>query len=324
MPPKPRERQGRRPDARSRLILGAVAAALIAAFAVSAPVDALPSCKIADVLTKHRRYADWNRSVLDTYFRLPSTYAPGDRKNTSYAGLTSGFSVRSFVIPDLKAMASAARAAGARLAIQSAYRSYSNQKATFDYWVRVDGYATAIKESARAGHSEHQLGTTLDFRSYGGGAPWNYSDWATTKAGAWMKANAWKYGFIMSYPKGKTALTCYAYEPWHYRYVGRDMAAKVRASKLTLREYLWKQQTAPPPTPTPTPTPTPVATPTPAATPAPSPTPTPSPTPEPTPTPTPEEVAPAVEPTPTVEPMPTPGPSPTPTPEATPEPTPEG
>ena len=72
-------------------------------------------------------------------------------------------------------MASAARSAGARLAVQSAYRSYSNQKATFDYWVRVDGYATAIKESARAGHSEHQLGTTLDFRSYGGSAPWNYT-----------------------------------------------------------------------------------------------------------------------------------------------------
>ena len=145
--------------------------------------------------------------------------------------------------------------------MQSAYRSYANQKATFDYWVRVDGYATAIKESARAGHSEHQLGTTLDFRSYGGSAPWNYSDWATTKAGAWLKANAWKYGFIMSYPKGKSAVTCYAYEPWHYRYVGRDVAAKVRASKLTLREYLWKQQTATPPPPTPTPTPTPSPTP---------------------------------------------------------------
>ena len=76
-------------------------------------------------------------------------------------------------------MASAARGAGARLAVQSATRT--TRKATFDYWVRVDGYATAIKESARAGHSEHQLGTTLDFRSYGGSAPWNYTDWATAR-----------------------------------------------------------------------------------------------------------------------------------------------
>ena len=288
----PSQRPGRRPDARSRLIVAAVAAALIAAFAVTAPASALPSCRIGDTLTKHRKYTDWHRSLLDTYYKLPSTYAPTGKKNTSYAGLTSGFYVRSLVIPDLKAMASAARAAGARLAVQSAYRSYSNQKATFAYWVRVDGYATAIKESARAGHSEHQLGTTLDFRSYSGGAPWNYTDWATTKAGAWLKANAWKYGFVMSYPKGKSSVTCYAYEPWHYRYVGKDVAAKVRASKLTLREYLWKQQTTPAPTPTPTPTPAPAATPTPTPIPAPTPSPTPESTP--TPTPTPEGAPPAV------------------------------
>jgi LAS superfamily LD-carboxypeptidase LdcB len=318
MPATP-ERPGRRPDARSRLIVAAIAATLIAAFAVTAPASAVPTCRIGDTLTKHRKYTDWHRSVLDTYYKLPSTYAPSGRTNTSAAGLTSGYYVRSIIIPDLKAMASAARAAGARLAVQSAYRSYSNQKATFDYWVRVDGYATAIKESARAGHSEHQLGTTLDFRSYSGGAPWNYSDWATTKAGAWLKQNAWKYGFVMSYPKGKTSVTCYAYEPWHYRYVGKDVAAKVRASGLTLREYLWQQQTAPAPTPTPTPTPTPAATPTP--TPAATPTPTPAATPTPTPTP---GAAPNVEPTPTPEasPTPTPDPSRTPTPEAT--PTPEG
>ena len=126
---------------------------------------ALPACKIADVLTKYRGYAYWHRSLLDPTYRLPSTYAPGDMRSTSYAGLNGGFSVRRHVIADLKAMASAARAAGARVVVQSAYRSYSTQKATFDYWVRVHGYATALKESARAGHSEHQLGTTVDFRS---------------------------------------------------------------------------------------------------------------------------------------------------------------
>ena len=245
MPATPSQRHARRPEVRSRFIVAAVVAALIAAFAVTAPASALPSCRIGDTLTKHRKYPDWHRSLLDTYYKLPSTYAPSGRTNTSAAGLTSGYYVRTIMISDLKAMASAARAAGARLAVQSAYRSYSNQKATFDYWVRVDGYATAIKESARAGHSEHQLGTTLDFRSYSGGAPWDHSDWATTKAGAWLKANAWKYGFIMSYPKGKSSVTCYAYEPWHYRYVGKEVAAKVRASGLTLREYLWKQQTTP-------------------------------------------------------------------------------
>ena len=157
------------------------------------------------------------------------------------AGLNSGHRVRAFVIADLKAMARAARAAGARLAVQSAFRSYSTQKSTFAYWSRVSGYSAALRSSARAGHSEHQLGTTVDFRSYGGSAPWYYSDWGTTKAGAWLKKNAWKYGFVMAYPKGKTSVTCYAYEPWHYRYMGRSEAAKVRSSGLTLRQYLWRR-----------------------------------------------------------------------------------
>ena len=97
----------------------------------------------------------------------------------------------------------AARAAGARLAVQSAFRSYSTQKSTFAYWSRVSGYSAALRSSARAGHSEHQLGTTVDFRSYGGSAPWYYRDWGTTKAGAWLKKNAWKYGFVMSLPEGQ-------------------------------------------------------------------------------------------------------------------------
>ena len=76
----------------------------------------------------------------------------------------------------------------------------------------------------------------------GGSAPWNYADWATTKAGAWMKANAWKYGFIMSYPKYQSAKTCYQYEPWHYRYFGRATAKLIHDSGLVSRYWLWKAQ----------------------------------------------------------------------------------
>ena len=265
----------RTPDRRPRLVALLLVATLLTGLAATASAaPALPSCKVADVLTKYRSYGYWHRSLLDTYYRLGSSYAPGDLRSTSLAGLNSGYSVRGFVISNLKAMAAAARRAGARLVVQSAYRSYRTQRATFDYWVRVHGYATALKESARAGHSEHQLGTTLDFRAYGGSAPWNYTDWATTKAGAWLKANAWKYGFIMTYPKGKTAVTCYQYEPWHYRYVGKSRAAAVRASGLTLREYLWREQNAGVVTPTPTPTATPTSTPDPTPTPIPDPTPT--------------------------------------------------
>jgi D-alanyl-D-alanine carboxypeptidase len=233
---------------------------------------ALPPCTVADTLTRHRWLTDWNRSLLDITYRLSSAYVPPDLRSTTAAGLNSGYSVRSFVIADLKAMASAARAAGRRFVVTSAYRSYKTQKATFDYWVRVHGYTVALKESARAGHSEHQLGTTLDFRAYGGAEPWDYRDWGATLVGKWLGANAWKYGFVMSYPKYKTAVTCYQYEPWHFRYVGKARAAQIRATGLTLRQFLWLEQNGALPTPTPTPTPSPTPTPTPSPTPTPTPT----------------------------------------------------
>jgi D-alanyl-D-alanine carboxypeptidase len=193
--------------ASARLVVLLVLVALttgIAATVVSA--STLPACRLADSLTAQRSYADWDRTVLDTTYRLTTGYYPRDLRSTANAGLNSGQTVRAFVIADLKAMVRAARGAGARLAVQSAFRSYSTQKSTFAYWSRVSGYSAALKSSARAGHSEHQLGTTVDFRSYGGSAPWYYSDWGNTKAGAWLKKNAWKYGFVMSYPKGKASV----------------------------------------------------------------------------------------------------------------------
>jgi len=277
-------------DRRPRLVALLLLVALVSSVAsVASAAAAVPTCRIGDTLAKHRTLDDWSRSLLDPAFRLSSTYKPTDLRSTSYAGLNGGFTVRRHVIADLKAMASAARATGARFSVQSAYRSYLTQQSTFAYWVRVQGYAVAIQESARAGHSEHQLGTALDFRSYGGSAPWNYTDWATTRAGKWLKANAWRYGFVMTYPKGMTSVTCYSYEPWHYRYVGRARAATIRATGLTLREFLWREQSTVAPTPMPTPTPTPSAEPTPTPTPSAEPTATPIPlaTPEPIPTPTP-------------------------------------
>ena len=257
------------------LLFGVVLATGVVSTASAASGD-LPACSVADTLTKHRTLADWRRSILDSRYRLSSAYQPSDLRSTSAAGLNGGFKVRRGVIADLKAMAASARKAGARFAVQSAYRSYTTQKSTFAYWVRVHGYSVALTESARAGHSEHQLGTTLDLRTYGGGAPWDAKDWGRSKVGTWLRFNAWRFGFVVSYPKDKTDVTCYTYEPWHVRYVGRTYAKRVHDSGLTLREYLWAVQTTgviPTPTPTPTPEPTPTPTPEPTPTPTPEPTP---------------------------------------------------
>ncbi|HEX2222192.1 MAG TPA: cell wall-binding repeat-containing protein [Candidatus Limnocylindria bacterium] len=199
----------------------------------------LPACRYTDVLTKFRAYGDWHRTLLDTIYMIGRDYHPGDMVDTSSAGLNGGYPVRSHIAADLKALAAAARAAGRPIQVASGFRSWDQQKATFDYWVSVGGYEQALRTSARAGHSEHQLGTTLDFTTQGGLPPWEYADWATTPAGAWMAANAHKYGFVMSYPKGRFSTVCYDYEPWHYRYLGRDRARAVVQSGLTLREWLW-------------------------------------------------------------------------------------
>jgi len=238
-----------------------------------------PACRIADRTARFIRTTDWSRTLLDWTLKVGSTYRPPNLVPVSRAGLTGGGTVRAELIPDLKAMASAARAAGAPIAVESAYRSYANQVASFNMWVARYGYSVAILGSARPGHSEHQLGTTLDFKSYGGGAPWAIGgyDWATSRAGRWMMANAWKYGFVMSYPKGKKSQVCYGYEPWHYRYFGRPMARAIHLSGLTTRVWLWRHGSGPITLPLPTPTPLPTPSPSPMPTDSAGPTPAPSP-----------------------------------------------
>jgi D-alanyl-D-alanine carboxypeptidase len=207
----------------------------------AAPIPSLPTCSYVDLPAARTALVDWDSSVLDTVFRLPRAYAPPDLTDTKRAGLNGGYYVRAVALADLTAMVAAAKAAGTHLAVESAYRSYTGQVLTFNGWVSQVGYKQALITSARAGHSEHQLGTAIDFRAQGGASAWTYPDWATTKEGSWLAANAWKFGWVMSYPKGKSAVTCYTYEPWHYRYVGRTQAAAIHAAGTTEREWLWSQ-----------------------------------------------------------------------------------
>ena len=198
-----------------------------------------PPCAYLDVITPYHRYEDWSRTLLDPIHRLPASYAPRDLVDTSVAGLNGGYRVRGLIIEDLRSLAAAAAAAGAPIQLVSAYRSYEQQRATFQRWVDIGGYEQALRTSARPGHSEHQLGTTIDLTSRGGVAPWNYADWAATPSGAWIARNAWRHGFIVTYPRGSFDRTCYDYEPWHLRYFGRERARAIVESGLTAREFLW-------------------------------------------------------------------------------------
>jgi D-alanyl-D-alanine carboxypeptidase len=310
----------------ARLGVAMALVATLGAGSASQPRDAeaglAPRCGYADTLTRYRGTADWYRSLLDTRYRLSRAYAPSDLVPANRSGASGRGSIRRIALADLTAMYRAARAAGAPFAIQSAYRSYANQVATFNRWVMEDGYASAILGSARPGHSEHQLGTALDLKTPGGPEPWDVADWATTRAGSWLARNSWRYGFIVSYPKAKSpGATCYRYEPWHVRYFGRTIASKIHRSSLAARQWLYLKGAtttwtggSPNPTPAPTPTPTPSLSPTPPPSADPADAPSALPTDEPAspsvdPSPS-GNPSPSVEPSPPAEPSPTDGASP--------------
>jgi D-alanyl-D-alanine carboxypeptidase len=202
-------------------------------------VAPLPVCAYADVEATHASYDDWRLTLVDTTYALPKDYAPPD---LVYVG---GQPVRAFVQPDLASLMSDAKHAGTPLRVVSGYRSYQNQRLTFDLWsaqAKADG-TDVLLSSAQPGHSEHQLGTAIDFGTSDGTYPWQWRDWGATPQGTWLLANAWRYGFIESYPKGKSpGITCLRYEPWHYRYVGVDEAVAIHDSGLTSREWLWQHQ----------------------------------------------------------------------------------
>ena len=137
----------------------------------------------------------------------------------------------------LVAMLQAARAGGHELRVRSTYRSYEEQAVTFQYWITQLGEEEASRFSAPAGHSEHQLGTTVDLTSAGVG--WQLvQSFGQTPEGEWLAAHAHEHGFALSYPQGGEEITGYAYEPWHFRYIGRGPAESWAQSELTLIEFL--------------------------------------------------------------------------------------
>ena len=184
--------------------------------------------------------ADPAMTVLDRSYALSPDDVPPDLVQASMAGLDGAAGtklVRQTVVADLRDMHAAWQAAGLTIVVESAYRSFEDQAATFDEWAARIGHEGALVRSARPGHSEHQLGTAIDVTSPG----WSgrFGDWAVESVeGAWMAEHAWEYGFVMSYPADGQEDTCYGYEPWHYRWIGREAAADHRRSGLALRRFL--------------------------------------------------------------------------------------
>lgn len=120
----------------------------------------------------------------------------------------------------------------------STYRSYDRQKELYDAYVARDGKEKADTYSARPGYSEHQTGLAFDIGEVGKTEDYANDHFGETAGGKWLSKNAHKYGFIIRYPEGKTDITGYKFESWHYRYVGTKIATEIYKNKSTLEEYL--------------------------------------------------------------------------------------
>ena len=120
----------------------------------------------------------------------------------------------------------------------STYRSYEYQEKLYNNYVKNDGFYYAETCSARPGHSEHQTGLAVDISDL----TLDYDNFENTKEFIWMKNNSYKYGFILRYPKASFHITGFKYEPWHYRYVGIDVATYIHNHNITLEEYKKRNQ----------------------------------------------------------------------------------
>lgn len=195
-----------------------------------------PPCEIADGPVTADPAADWATTVIDTGRALPATFTPPDLVEVSEAGFDSRDQVRREVIADLGALRAATEANGTPIVVISGYRSFDYQQNLFSRRVDEVGEAEAVLRTARPGHSEHQLGTAVDVLDPGVGDV--TTAFALTPAGTWVAEHAHEFGFVLSYPDGARDRTCYEFEPWHLRYVGRENAAAIHESGLTPREWM--------------------------------------------------------------------------------------
>lgn len=189
-----------------------------------------------------RRYTDDGDLLVlvNKYYGVSSKYKPKNLVSVpSSYGTYSNIKLKKEAFTAYKKMLKAAKKQGLNFKICSAYRTYSTQKGLFNRYKKSWGLKRTFLYSAYPGRSEHHTGLALDLLTGRNG--WRMDDsFAKTRESKWVAKHCAEYGFIIRYPKNKTKITGYAYEPWHLRYVGTDVAKKIMKEGITLEEYLGK------------------------------------------------------------------------------------
>ena len=165
--------------------------------------------------------------VVNKTYSLPSNFAPNN-----LVTINGYIKVVDYVKNAFNELKSDASSIGLNIYASSGYRSYSDQKYIYNNYVKMDGQEKADTYSARAGYSEHQTGLAIDVNTID-------MTFDNTEESIWLKENCYRYGFIIRYPKNKDSITGYMYEPWHIRYVGKELAKKLYndGQWITLEEY---------------------------------------------------------------------------------------
>ena len=176
-------------------------------------------------------------TLINKHYKLPEDYEITDLVSidSNYKKSTYNYQLRKEAAESLYKMIDAAKEDNINLWVVSAYRSLNTQNSLFNNSVKSDGMEHALLYSAKPGHSEHNLGLAVDLNNASSKAHFE-----NTKEYAWLKSNSYKYGFIERYQKGKEFITGYGFEPWHYRYLGIELATNVYLEGSTYEEYLIK------------------------------------------------------------------------------------
>lgn len=173
--------------------------------------------------------------IVNKTYPLPKDYVPTNTYKSAEGLNYCSTCINNDAYNQYKLMKADATSLGLNIWIQSGYRSYSLQNDLYNKYVNRDGKEAADTYSARPGHSEHQTGLAFDLNTI-------TDDFQYTNEGIWVNENCYKYGFILRYPNNKTYITGYKYEPWHWRYVGIDVATKIYEEDITFEEYVVKYQ----------------------------------------------------------------------------------
>ena len=174
-----------------------------------------------------------NYLLVNKFNYLDSSYIPNNLELLDNSYAKSGIYLVKEAKDNIERLIGDAKSDGMNIRVISAYRSYTYQENLYNNYVKNDGVENADTYSARPGYSEHQTGLVVDVtKAYD-----DFNNFENTDEYNWMKENASNYGFILRYPKDKENITTYSFEAWHYRYVGVELAKKIKASNLTFDEY---------------------------------------------------------------------------------------